>query len=158
MHVGFGYDVHKFKKGRKLILGGVEIKSPKGLLGHSDADVLVHALMDALLGAAGLKDIGHFFPNTDPEYKNISSILLLKEVYKQISSKKFKIINIDMTLVAQSPKIYPYIDEMKKNISKAIKLSLKQISIKATTNEGMGFIGRNEGMAAMAVASLKIKK
>lgn len=158
MYVGFGYDVHKLKKGRKLILGGVDIKSTKGLDGHSDADVLVHALMDALLGAAGLSDIGHFFPNTDTKYKNISSILLLKEVYKQLSKRKFTINNVDMTLIAEKPKIFPYIEEMKKNISGALKLPSKRIAIKATTNETMGFIGRNEGMAAMAVASLKIKK
>lgn len=158
MYIGFGYDVHKLKKGRKLILGGVEIKTQKGLDGHSDADVLIHALMDALLGAAGLNDIGHFFPNTDSKYKNISSILLLKEVGKQLSKRKFVINNVDMTLIAEKPKISPYIKKMKENISASLKLPVKRISVKATTNETLGFIGRNEGMAAMAVALLKIKK
>ncbi|MCL2389872.1 MAG: 2-C-methyl-D-erythritol 2,4-cyclodiphosphate synthase [Endomicrobia bacterium] len=155
MFVGFGYDVHRFKKGRKLILGGVEITSPKGLDGHSDADVLIHALMDAMLGAAGLNDIGHFFPNTDPSYKNISSMKLLETVYKELKKQSFKINNVDMTIIAEAPKIYPHIDKMKENISKAIKLSKTRIAIKATTNEKMGSIGRGEGMAAMAVASIK---
>ncbi len=158
MFTGFGYDVHKLKKGRKLILGGVEIASPKGLDGHSDADVLIHALMDALLGAAGLSDIGHFFPNTDPKYKGISSILLLEEVCKELKKRKFSINNIDMTLIAETPKIYPFIEEMKSNISKATKLNKARIAIKATTNEKIGFIGRGEGMAAMAVASIKKSK
>ena len=155
MNVGFGYDVHRFKKGRRLILGGIEISSPKGLDGHSDADVLVHALMDAMLGAAGLNDIGHFFPNTDPAYKNISSLKLLGIVYKELKKRSFKINNADMTIIAEAPKIYPYIDAMKENISKALKLNKAKIAIKATTNEKMGFIGRGEGMAAMAVVSIK---
>ncbi|MDR1695547.1 MAG: 2-C-methyl-D-erythritol 2,4-cyclodiphosphate synthase [Endomicrobium sp.] len=155
MFTGFGYDVHKFKKGRKLILGGVEIASPKGLDGHSDADVLIHALMDAMLGAAGLNDIGHFFPNTDPAYKGISSIKLLGIVYTELKKRGFKINNIDMTVIAENPKIYPHIDAMKENISKAIKLKTERIAIKATTNEKMGFLGRGEGMAAMAVAAIR---
>jgi len=154
MYIGFGYDVHRFKKGRKLILGGVEIPSAKGLDGHSDADVLLHALMDALLGAAGLNDIGHFFPNTDMKYKNISSLRLLGEVYKELKKRKFKINNVDMTVLAEAPKIYPFIDKMKENISKTIKLNKARIAIKATTNETMGFIGRGEGIAAMSVASI----
>ncbi|MDR2399794.1 MAG: 2-C-methyl-D-erythritol 2,4-cyclodiphosphate synthase [Endomicrobium sp.] len=153
MYIGFGYDVHRFKKGRKLILGGVQIQSSKGLNGHSDADVLLHALMDALLGAVGLNDIGHFFSNTDPKYKDISSILLLEYVCKDLKKKKYKINNVDITIIAEAPKIYPFIDGMKDNISKVLKISKQRIAIKATTNEKMGFIGRGEGIAAMAVAS-----
>ncbi|WP_413853851.1 2-C-methyl-D-erythritol 2,4-cyclodiphosphate synthase [Candidatus Ruminimicrobium bovinum] len=155
MFVGFGYDVHKFKKNRKLFLGGVKISDKNGLDGHSDADVLIHALMDALLGAAGQKDIGHFFPNTDMKYKNISSVELLKIVVKKLKNKKYKIVNVDMTVVAEKPKIYPYIDDMKKILSDTLKIKKEFVSIKATTNEGMGFIGRAEGICAMAVASLK---
>ncbi|GHT50430.1 2-C-methyl-D-erythritol 2,4-cyclodiphosphate synthase [Endomicrobiia bacterium] len=155
MYVGFGYDVHRFKEGRELILGGVKIKNTKGLDGHSDADVLVHALMDALLGAAGLNDIGHFFPNTDPKYKNISSVCLLEIVYKELKKKKFSINNVDITVVAEAPKIYPFIAEMKTNISKVIKLKKERIGIKATTNEKIGFLGRGEGIASMTVASIK---
>ena len=155
MFVGFGYDVHRFKKNRKLFLGGIKISDKNGLDGHSDADVLIHALMDALLGAAGQKDIGHFFPNTDMKYKNISSVELLKTVVETLKSKKYKIVNVDMTVVAEKPKIYPYIDDMKEVLSETLKIKKDYISIKATTNEGMGFIGRAEGICAMAVASLK---
>jgi 2-C-methyl-D-erythritol 2,4-cyclodiphosphate synthase len=155
MFIGFGYDVHRFKKERKLILGGVEIAASKGLDGHSDADVLLHALMDALLGAAGLDDIGHFFPNDDAEYKNISSLKLLEAVYNQLKKRNFKINNVDMTVIAETPKIAPFIGDMKENISKTLKLNKARIAVKATTNEKMGFIGRGEGIAAMAVASLK---
>ena len=155
MFVGFGYDVHKFKKNRKLFLGGVKISDTNGLDGHSDADVLIHALMDALLGAAGQKDIGHFFPNTDMKYKNISSVEMLKIVVKTLKTKKYKIVNVDMTVVAEKPKIYPYIDDMKKVLSETLKIKKDFISIKATTNEGMGFIGRTEGICAMAIVSLK---
>ena len=155
MFIGFGYDVHRFKKNRKLFLGGVKISDKNGLDGHSDADVLIHALMDALLGASGQKDIGHFFPNTDMKYKNISSVELLKIVVKTLKNKKYKIVNVDMTVVAEKPKIYPYTDDMKKILSDTLKIKKEFISIKATTNEGMGFIGRAEGICAMAVASLK---
>ena len=155
MFAGLGYDVHRFKKGRKLILGGVEIASPRGLDGHSDADVLIHALMDALLGAAGLNDIGHFFPNNDPAYKGASSISLLKTVYAELKKRKYSVNNADITLIAEEPKIFPFIEEMKENISKALKLKKERIGIKATTNEKMGFLGRKEGIAAMAVASIK---
>lgn len=158
MYIGFGYDVHRLKKGRKLILGGVEIPALKGLDGHSDADVLIHALMDALLGAAGLEDIGHFFPNTDPKYKGVSSMLLLETVCKELKKRKYSINNVDMTLIAEAPKIYPYIDQMKNNIAKTTKIPKARIAIKATTNEKIGFIGRGEGMAAMAAASLKQTK
>lgn len=155
MFVGLGYDVHRFKKSRKLFLGGVKISDTNGLDGHSDADVLIHALMDALLGAAGENDIGHFFPNTDDKYKNISSVELLKEVVSVLKKKKFKIVNTDMTIIAEKPKIYPYIYQMKEILSKTMKIPKARIAIKATTNEKMGFIGRGEGIAAMAVASLE---
>jgi 2-C-methyl-D-erythritol 2,4-cyclodiphosphate synthase len=157
MYIGFGYDVHRFKKERKLILGGVEIQNAKGLEGHSDADVVLHALMDALLGAAGLNDIGHFFPNRDTKYKNISSLLLLEYIYKELKKRKYKINNADITVIAESPKIYPFIDDMKINISKVLKLPKQRIGIKATTNEKMGFIGHGEGMAAMAATSISKK-
>ncbi len=155
MFVGFGYDVHKFKKERKLFLGGVKISDTDGLDGHSDADVLIHALMDALLGAAGENDIGHFFPNTDDKYKNISSVELLKIVVETLKLKNFKIINADITVVAEKPKIYPYIDGMKEVLSKTMQTAKERIAVKATTNEKMGFIGRGEGICAMAVASLE---
>ncbi|MDR2676497.1 MAG: 2-C-methyl-D-erythritol 2,4-cyclodiphosphate synthase [Endomicrobium sp.] len=150
MYIGFGYDVHRFKNGKNLVLGGVKIANYEGLDGHSDADVLVHALMDAFLGAAGLDDIGHFFPNTDTRYKDISSIFLLEYVYKKLSKKNFSISNVDTVIIAETPKIYPFIKAMKKNISKVIRLENEKIGIKATTNENIGFIGRNEGIAAMA--------
>lgn len=158
MFVGFGYDVHKFKKSRKLFLGGVKISDTNGLDGHSDADVLIHALMDALLGASGQNDIGHFFPNTDEKYKNISSLELLKIVVKTLKQKRFKIINTDITVVAEKPKIYPYIEQMKETLSKTLNIKKQFIAIKATTNEKMGFIGRGEGICSMAVASLKKTK
>lgn len=155
MFIGFGYDVHKFKKTRKLFLGGVKISDINGLDGHSDADVLVHALMDALLGASGQNDIGHFFPTNDDKYKDISSIELLKIVVKTLKKKKLKIVNTDMTIVAEKPKIYPYIEQMKEVLAKNLEIKKQYISIKATTNEKMGFIGRGEGICAMAVVSLK---
>ena len=158
MFVGFGYDVHRFKKNRKLFLGGIKISDTNGLDGHSDADVLIHALMDALLGAAGQNDIGHFFPNTDNKYKNISSIELLKIVVKTLKKQKFKIINTDITVVAEKPKIYPYIEQMKEILAKTLEIKKQFIAIKATTNEKMGFIGRSEGICSMAVASLKKAK
>jgi 2-C-methyl-D-erythritol 2,4-cyclodiphosphate synthase len=154
MYIGYGYDVHRFKKGRKLVLGGVRIQTPKGLDGHSDADVLLHALMDALLGAAGLNDIGYFFPNTNIKYKNISSLLLLEYVYKELKKKNYKINNIDITVIAESPKIYPFIDDMKTNISKVLNIPKQRIGIKATTNEKMGFLGRGKGIATIAAASI----
>jgi 2-C-methyl-D-erythritol 2,4-cyclodiphosphate synthase len=150
--VGYGYDIHRFAKGRKLILGGVEIPYKLGLDGHSDADVLLHSICDALLGAAGYNDIGHQFPNTDKKFKNISSLILLKETYKLISKKKFKIGNIDCMLTLEEPKICKFIDEMKKNISVVVKT--KNISIKATTSEGLGFVGKKEGCEATCVALL----
>ncbi|MDR1522801.1 MAG: 2-C-methyl-D-erythritol 2,4-cyclodiphosphate synthase [Endomicrobium sp.] len=155
MYVGLGYDVHRFKKGRPLFLGGVKIDNLFGLDGHSDADVLIHALMDALLGACGLNDIGHFFPNNDIKYKNISSISLLEKVYKELKKQKFFVNNVDITIIAEVPKIYPFIDKMKEVISSTIKIKKERIGIKATTNERMGFVGRKEGIASMAVVSIK---
>jgi 2-C-methyl-D-erythritol 2,4-cyclodiphosphate synthase len=155
MYVGLGYDVHRLKKGRPLFLGGIKIDNLFGLDGHSDADVLLHALMDALLGACGLNDIGHFFPNTDIKYKNVSSISLLEIVYKELKRQKFSVNNVDITIIAEFPKIYPFIDKMKEQISSTLKIKKDRIAIKATTNERMGFVGRKEGIAAMAVASIK---
>jgi len=147
--IGFGYDVHKFVKNRKLILGGVEIPYTKGLDGHSDADVFLHSVCDALLGAAGLKDIGHQFPNTDLQYKNISSLILLEKTCKLLKTKKWKIINIDSMIILEEPKINKFIDLMKHNISKFTKT--KNISIKATTSEGLGFTGQKKGCVAYSV-------
>ena len=155
MRVGLGYDVHKLAEERKLILGGVEIPYEKGLLGHSDADVLVHAIMDALLGAAALGDIGKHFPDTDPAYKGISSIRLLEQVGKLIEDKLYVIGNIDATIIAQRPKMAPHIEEMRSNVAKALKIDIDQINIKATTEEGLGFTGSGEGISSQAIASLE---
>ncbi len=154
MRMGMGYDVHKLVEDRKLILGGVEIPYEKGLLGHSDADVLVHAIMDALLGAAGLDDIGKHFPDTDPKYKGISSILLLKHVGELVRENGYTIGNIDATVVAQRPKLRPYIDEMRKNMAEALNIEVKDINVKATTEEGMGFTGEGRGMSSTAICLL----
>ncbi|HLX72197.1 MAG TPA: 2-C-methyl-D-erythritol 2,4-cyclodiphosphate synthase [Verrucomicrobiae bacterium] len=154
VHVGIGYDVHQLVVGRKLILGGVEIPHTKGLDGHSDADALMHAICDAVLGALGEEDIGHFFPNTDPRWKGAPSKVFLQEAARQVGFKKGKIVNVDATVIAQAPKIYPHIREMKIRIAEALGVNVQQIGVKATTNEHMGFIGREEGIAAMAVASI----
>jgi len=154
VHVGIGYDVHQLAVGRKLVLGGVEIPHTKGLDGHSDADALLHAICDALLGALGEPDIGHYFPNTDPRWKNAPSRIFLEEAAKQVARRGAKIVNVDATVIAQAPKIYPHVTGMKKNIAAALGVSEKRIGVKATTNELMGFIGRGEGIAAMAVASV----
>ena len=154
MRIGMGYDVHKLVEGRKLILGGVDIPYEKGLLGHSDADVLVHAIMDALLGAAGLDDIGKHFPDTDPKYKVISSILLLKHVGELLRENGYTIGNIDATVVAQRPKLRPYIDEMRTNMADALGIDVKDINVKATTEEGMGFTGEGHGMSSTAICLL----
>jgi len=156
VHVGIGYDVHQLVTGRKLILGGVEIPHTKGLDGHSDADALMHAICDALLGALGEEDIGHFFPNTDPRWKGAPSKVFLQEAARQVEFKQGKIVNIDATVIAQAPKIYPFIREMKIRIAEALGVNIQQIGVKATTNETMGFIGREEGIAAMAVASVDL--
>ena len=155
-HVGIGYDVHQLVVGRKLFLGGVEIAHPKGLDGHSDADVLLHAICDAVLGALGEVDIGHFFPNTDPRWKNVRSHIFLEEAARQVKFREGRIINIDATLIAQQPKIAPYLQTMKENVASALGLSIARVGLKATTNEMLGFIGREEGIAAMAVASIEL--
>ena len=155
MRIGLGYDVHKLVKGRKLILGGVTIPHKKGLLGHSDADVLLHALCDSMLGAAGLRDIGYYFSNKDSRWKNISSLVLLSECLKLIRKQKLKIGNIDITLILEEPKISPYIDQMKKNITKTLGIRTTQISIKSTTAEGLGFVGKKQGCSAYAICLLK---
>lgn len=154
MRIGIGYDVHKLVKNRKLIIGGVNIPYEKGLLGHSDADVLVHAIMDSILGALGQGDIGKHFPDTDDVYKDISSIVLLERVYKILLKSGYKIGNIDCIIVAQKPKMASYIEEMKNNISKILNTSSKNINIKATTTEQLGFEGREEGIAAYSVSLL----
>lgn len=155
MRVGIGYDVHRLAEGRDLILGGVDIPYERGLLGHSDADVLVHAVMDALLGAAALGDIGKHFPDTDQEYKGISSVRLLEHVSHLLAQKGYTVGNVDATIIAQSPKMAPYMQEMRENVAKALGVSPDQISIKATTEEGLGFTGSGEGIASQAVACLE---
>ncbi len=154
MRVGMGYDVHRLTKERDLILGGVKIPYEKGLLGHSDADVLLHAVMDALLGAAAMGDIGQHFPDTDPAYEGISSMKLLERVGNMLSQQHFLIENIDATIIAQAPKMRPYIDDMRKNIAEALELSVDQVNVKATTEEGLGFTGSGEGISAQAVCLL----
>lgn len=154
--VGLGYDAHRLAKSRPLFLGGVRIPYSKGLLGHSDADVIVHAIVDALLGSAGLPDIGSYFSNRDPRWKGVSSLLFLKKVSGILAQKKIKIINVDCVLISESPKIFPYIPKMKEKISNALNLKISAVGIKASTNEKMGFIGRGEGMACSAVALVKI--
>lgn len=153
--VGFGYDVHQLIPGRHLIIGGVQIPFEKGLAGHSDADVLCHAIGDALLGAAGLQDIGHHFPSTDEQYRNISSLIILKEIQRLIAEAKFKIINIDSTIVAEKPQMHPYISQMKAKIATTLTINPDQISVKATTTEGLGFIGTGDGIAAYAIALIE---
>ncbi|MCR5453270.1 MAG: 2-C-methyl-D-erythritol 2,4-cyclodiphosphate synthase [Lachnospiraceae bacterium] len=157
MRVGMGYDVHRLTEGRKLVLGGVEIPYEKGLLGHSDADVLLHAIMDALLGAAAFGDIGALFPDTDDNYKGVSSRLLLKEVAGLIDGGGFEIGNIDATIIAQAPKMRPFIDEMRENIAKDLGVDISRISVKATTEEGLGFTGNGDGISVSAVALINEK-
>lgn len=154
MRIGHGYDVHKLVSERKLIIGGVDIPFEKGLLGHSDADVLTHAIMDALLGAAALGDIGLHFPDNDPAYKDADSIKLLEKVGDILESKLFVVDNIDATIIAQVPKMRPYIDTMRENIAKALKIPVSLVNVKATTEEGLGFTGVGEGIAAHAVCLL----
>jgi len=156
VRVGIGYDVHALVEGRKLILGGVEIAHAKGLEGHSDADVLMHAICDAILGAVGESDIGHLFPNTDPRWKGAPSRVFLEEAARRVNAREGKIINVDATVIAQAPKIFPHIPEMKRNLAAALGVGVGQVGVKATTNEGLGFIGREEGIAAMAVASVDL--
>ena len=154
MRVGMGYDVHKLVENRKLILGGVEIPYEYGLLGHSDADVLVHAIMDALLGAAALRDIGRHFPDNDPAYEGADSIELLKKVGEMLEERMYLIENIDATVIAQKPKLLPYIDTMVKNVAEALHLEEDKVNIKATTEEGLGFTGKKEGISAQAICCI----
>lgn len=155
MRIGMGYDVHRLVEGRKLILGGVEIPYEKGLLGHSDADVLLHAVMDALLGAAALGDIGKHFPDTDERYRGISSVELLKQVGDMLDEQCMVIENIDATVIAQRPKLLPYMEQMKQNIAEALRLAPGRVNVKATTEEGLGFTGSGEGISAQAVCLLQ---
>lgn len=157
MRVGIGYDVHKFEEGRRLIIGGVEIPYHKGLLGHSDADVLVHAICDALLGAAGLGDIGQHFPDSDERYKNIDSLILLEQTAELLKERGWLIINIDSTVVAQKPRLASYIKAMKEKIAGVVDIPVENVGIKATTSEGLGFEGREEGISAQAVSLLKAR-
>ncbi|MDK2807670.1 MAG: 2-C-methyl-D-erythritol 2,4-cyclodiphosphate synthase [Clostridiales bacterium] len=154
MRVGIGYDVHRLTQDRELIIGGVSIPYEKGLLGHSDADVLLHAIMDALLGAAALGDIGKHFPDTDETYRGASSLLLLEKVGELVENELYVVENIDATIIAQRPKMLPYLDKMKENIARILKLEENQINIKATTEEGLGFTGSGEGISAQAICSL----
>ena len=154
LRIGQGYDVHKLTQGRKLILGGVEIPWEKGLLGHSDADVLLHAIMDALLGAAALGDIGALFPDTDPRYEGADSLELLRRVSALLDEQGWKVVNVDSTVVAQRPKLAPYIPEMRRRIADALSVDLSRVSVKATTEEHLGFTGRGEGISAQAAALL----
>lgn len=154
MRIGHGYDVHRLVEGRKLILGGVEIEYPLGLLGHSDADVLLHAVSDALLGAAGLRDIGYHFPDTDPNFKDADSLELLKIVGQKVAAAGYRISNIDVTMIAQAPKLKHHIEAMQSNIAGALNLDVSRVNVKATTEEKMGFTGSGEGMACHAVCLL----
>jgi len=158
MRVGIGYDVHQLTPGRKLILGGVEISFDKGLSGHSDADVLTHAIIDALLGAAGLRDIGKYFPPEDPGYKDISSLVLLEEANKLLKAKGFRVGNIDAVVVAEQPRIAPFIEDMRGRLGQTLGIDSGQVMVKATTTEGLGFAGRSEGIAAYAVALVEEAK
>ena len=155
MRIGHGYDVHRLVEGRDLILGGVKIDYEKGLLGHSDADVLLHAVSDALLGAAGLGDIGRHFPDTDPQYKGADSLMLLREVYRKISEKGFRVGNIDVTMIAQKPKLKDFIPQMQENIAAAVGVAPDRVNVKATTEEKLGFTGTGEGMSCHAVCLLE---
>lgn len=155
IRIGHGYDVHAFSENRKCIIGGVEIPYEKGLLGHSDADVLLHAISDSLLGAAALGDIGKHFPDTDPEFKGADSLVLLSKVNELLESKGYKVVNVDATVIAQAPKLAPYIIEMRENIAKALKTDVGFISVKATTEEKLGFTGRKEGISAHSVCLIE---
>lgn len=155
MRIGFGYDVHKLVEGRKLILGGVEIPHTLGLLGHSDADVLLHSISDAILGAAALGDIGKHFPDTDPKYKGADSLKLLAEAYRLVKEKGYRIGNIDVTVAAQKPKLAPHIEKMRENIAKALRCDTDKISVKATTTEKLGFEGKEEGISSYCVCIIE---
>ena len=155
MRVGMGYDVHRLVENRDLIIGGVKIPYEKGLLGHSDADVLLHAIMDALLGAAALGDIGKHFPDTDPKYKGADSMALLVEVGKMLKENKYRVENIDATIIAQAPKMRPHIDTMRQNIADGLGINIDQVNVKATTEEGLGFTGTGEGISSQAICMLE---
>lgn len=155
MRIGHGYDVHQLVAGRDLVLGGVKIPHSKGLLGHSDADALIHAICDACLGAAGLGDIGRHFPDTDPRYKNVSSRVLLRKVREQLDAHGYRVANVDSTIIAQVPKLAPYFEKMTANIAADLGISREQVNVKATTTERLGFLGREEGIAAHAVVLLE---
>lgn len=155
MRIGHGYDVHQFAEGRRCILGGVDVPSDRGLLGHSDADVLAHAVADAVLGASRLGDIGKLFPDTDPAYEGADSLVLLARVAELVRSKGFEIVDVDSTVAAQAPKLAPYREQMRENLAAALGLSAENVGVKATTTEGLGFVGRKEGIAAWAVALLE---
>ncbi|MCP2520382.1 2-C-methyl-D-erythritol 2,4-cyclodiphosphate synthase [Candidatus Aminicenantes bacterium AC-335-B20] len=157
MKIGIGYDIHRFEENRKLYLGGVEIPFYKGLIGHSDGDVLIHAIIDAILGALGEKDIGQLFPDTDPEYKGISSLKLLEKVIKIVKDKKAKILNIDSVIITEEPKLSPYINSMKRTLSHVLELEESSMGIKAKTNEGLGEIGEGKAIATYAIALIKIE-
>lgn len=156
VHVGIGYDVHPLVEGRRLVLGGVEIPHALGLLGHSDADVLMHAITDAILGAIGEVDIGHLFPNTDPAWKDAPSRVFLEEAARRVKARGGRIVNIDASLAAERPKIFPHLEPMKRNLAAALGLEVRKVGVKATTNERLGFVGREEGIAAMAVAAVDL--
>jgi 2-C-methyl-D-erythritol 2,4-cyclodiphosphate synthase len=158
IHVGIGYDVHRLVEGRRLFLGGVEIPHTRGLEGHSDADVLIHAICDALFGAMGEGDIGHFFPNTDPRWKGVASVTFLREAVRMLQLHSGRVVNVDCTLIAQEPRLAPHIHAMKHKLSEALEIHPERVAVKATTNEGLGFIGRGEGIAAMAVASVDLPR
>lgn len=158
MRIGMGYDVHRLTENRKCVIGGVEIPYEKGLLGHSDADVLLHAVMDALLGAAALGDIGKHFPDTDNAYKDADSMELLRKVGELLDEQAFLIENIDATIIAQAPKMRPYIDQMRENIAGALKIEVEQVNVKATTEEGLGFTGAGEGISAQAICMLAMPR
>ena len=155
MRVGIGYDSHRFAEGRKLILGGVEIAHPQGLSGHSDADVVAHALIDAVLGAGGLGDIGAMFPSSEPQWQNASSIELLKQAYLQVVEERLHLVNADITVIAEQPPIALYVEDMREKLAAALVAAPSQVSVKGKTNDRMGFIGRGEGIAAIAVALLE---
>lgn len=155
MRIGHGYDVHRLVEGRELIIGGVKIEYHLGLLGHSDADVLLHAVSDALLGAAGLRDIGYHFPDTDPKYKGADSRMLLREVYEKITTAGYRISNVDVTMIAQAPKLKPHIEQMMENIASDLRIDVSRVNVKATTEEKLGFTGSGEGMACHAVCLLE---
>lgn len=155
LRIGQGYDFHRFEEGRRLVLGGVEIPHGKGLKGHSDADALLHAVADALLGASGLSDIGSYFPDTDPRYKDLSSLLILEKVYRLVRGKGFRVRNVDVTVIAEEPRIRPHAEAIKASLGRVLNLSRDAVGIKATTMEGLGTIGRGEGLAVLAVALLE---